>query len=192
MRIAVKPYADTGMNVLSRAEAFWQRLDASTSLEYLLRYTALLSLLPLAGYLVYYTLIGKVWNYYPFIRTTLTVPHALMCAGLQWVFFTTFPTLSSLLLNLLFSKSEANNNFQQWNVITAYAMTPLFLAALFVGVPFINGIVTTLAMAMFVYMQYYGCRIYAQQGMARSVAMTFCVGAVFAFIRQMFIHVIGW
>lgn len=179
-------------SVLSKAERFWENPNAPSSTHELLRFSAIMGLLPFSGFLLYYAVFGQIWNWYPFIRTSLPVTRALMCAGLQWVFFLTFPLLSSLLLDLLSSTHHTGSEFNSRVLITTYAMTPLFIASFFVGVPFVNRVVIFLAFSTFVYLLYYGYRLYAHNGIVRSVAMTLVITFLFALIRQMFVFVIGF
>src|SRR5439155_6117434 len=156
-------------NVFSRAEKFWQNPDAPSSPHELLRFSAIMGVLPFSGFLLYYAVFGQIWNWYPFIRTSLPVSRALMCAGLQWIFFLTFPLLSSLVLDLFSATHHTGPEFNSRVLITTYSMTPLFVAAFFVGVPFVNRIVIVLALSTFVYLMYFGYRLYAHKIILRSV-----------------------
>src|SRR5262249_41374430 len=131
-------------------------------------------------------------NWFPFVQTSLPVSRALMCAGLQWIFFLTFPLLSSLVLDLFSSTHLSGREFNSRLLITTYSMTPLFTSAFFVGVPFVNQVAVILAMSTFVYLLYFGYRIYAHSGILRSVAMTLTITFLFALIRQIFVFVIGF
>lgn len=177
--------------VLSRAENFWKTLDASENPHELMRFSAFLGVFPFAGYLFSYTVVGKVWSVFPWIQTTLTVPPALIYAGMQWIFFVTFPALSALILESLISRW----NPPEWNsamLVTTYSMTPFYFATLFIAVPFVNRVLTVFAVATFLYLHYYGYRLYLGQSIVRSAAMTFAVMILFVLIRQMFVFAIGF
>ena len=191
-RADIARYAASGMKILTRAEDFWEHVDAPTSIQELLRYSALLGLLPFAGFLMYYTLFGHIWNWWPFVRTDLPVLRGFMCAGLQWVFFLTFPLLSALLLDVFLPTHHSGPEFHARILITTYAMTPLFIGSLFVGVPFMNQGVVVLAFSTFVYLNYYGYRIYSKKGIIRSAIVTLLTTLLFTLIRQMFVFVIGF
>jgi len=145
-----------------------------------------------AGYLFSYALVGKIWNWIPFIQSTLSTVRALFCAGLQWIFFATFPILSSFILESVFPRLRSASTFISCVVVATYSMTPLFFNALFVSVPFFGRILTVLSMATFVYLLYYGYRIYAKQDVWRSAIFTAALVGLFAIIRQMFVFVIGF
>jgi hypothetical protein len=179
------------LNVLTRAEDFWRSADLEQNPHELLKFSAFLGLFPFAGYLFSYTIVGKIWSSWPFIQTTLTVPPALIYSVMQWILFVTFPFLSSVILELLFSRwlrYDWNSNL----VITTYSLAPLNLALLFAGVPFVERVMTVLGLATFLYLQYYGYRIYLEQSILRSAAWTLAVLTLFIFIRQMFVFVIGF
>jgi hypothetical protein len=188
----VKVNTAPAMRVLDRAEAFWEERIESDDAFDLMRFTLLMGILPFSGYLFSYTITGKVWSVWPFIQSTLPVTRGLMCAGLQWVFFAVFPILSSLLLEALLGRLKLFPDARSCSVICTFSMTPLFLAALFVGAPFFGRIFAVLGMATFLYLLYFGYRIYLKQSILRSGAMAFAVGALFALIRQMFVFVIGF
>ena len=185
-------YGVAGMRVLTRADDFWKAPDAPASFHEMLRFSALLSVLPLSGYLFSYTVIGQIWSVWPWIQTTLPVTRGLMCAGLQWMFFATFPLVSTLLLDPFVSRSASGVDFNARVLIATYSMTPLYVAGLFVGVPFVGRIAVTLCFSTFLYLLYFGYRIYAAQGVLRSGIVAMAVAILFALIRQMFVFVIGF
>jgi hypothetical protein len=184
--------ASYATSVLWKAERFWRNPDAPSSPHELLRFSAIMGLLPFSGFLLYYAVFGQIWNWYPFIRTSLPVTRALMCAGLQWIFFLTFPLLSSLVLDLFSSTHHTGPEFNSRLSITTYSMTPLFVASFFVGIPFVSRVVIVLAFSTFVYLLYYGYRLYAGKSIVRSAASTLAITFLFALIRQMFVFVIGF
>jgi len=186
------PYGLIAMNVLSRAENFWKTPEAPASFDEMLRFSAFLSVLPLSGYLFSYTVVGQIWNTWPWIQTTLSVTRGLMCAGLQWMFFATFPLISSLVLDALLSRSASGVDFSSRVLIATYSMTPLLIAGLFVGIPFVGRIAVTLCFATFLYLLYSGYRIHAAQGIIRSAVVASAIAILFALIRQMFVFVIGF
>jgi len=185
-------YGLTAMKVLTRAENFWKEPEAPASFDELLRYSALLSILPLSGYLFSYTVVGQIWSTWPWIQTTLSVLRGIMCAGLQWMFFATFPLISSLVLDATLGRRSSGVDFNSRVLIATYSMTPLFIAGLFVGVPFVGRIAVTLCFATFLYLLYFGYRIHAAQGVLRSAVIATAIAGLFALIRQMFVFVIGF
>ena len=188
---AINEYSSFGMKALSGADNFWQNPDVSASPLDLIRYSALMGLMAFSGYLISYAAIGHIWNYWPFIRTTIPILRAIFCAGLQWVFFAVFPVLSSIILDFLFVRKRPSSEMSSWLFVCTYSMTPLYLASLVVGVPFIGRMSAFIALATFAYMLYFGYRIYCRLSMVRSIALTCVVFVLFAFIRQMFVYVIG-
>jgi hypothetical protein len=184
--------ASAATSVISKADNFWENPNVASTPHEMLRYSAIMGILPFSGFLIYYALIGQIWNWYPFVRTSLPVSRAIMCAGLQWVFFLTFPLLSSLVLDFFSSTHHTGPEFNSRVLITTYSMTPLFLAAFFVGVPFVNRVVVVLSLSTFIYLLYYGYRFYAHKSVVRSALMTLLVTFLFALIRQMFVFVIGF
>jgi hypothetical protein len=186
----VSPYAVTGMNVLTKSEHFWDDVKEPATTYELLRFSFLMGVLPFSGYLFSYTVVGKIWSTFPFIQSTLPVTRALMCAGLQWVFFATFPMLSSLLLDLVSGRRMPDPHSCAF--VSTYSMMPLFVAALFVSVPFVGRILAVLGFSTFLYLVYFGYRIHLKQSVLRSGLITFFLAALFALIRQMFVFVIGF
>jgi hypothetical protein len=178
--------------VLSQAEDFWVSPAASKDSRDLLRYSFLLGILPFAGFLVSYTVIGRIWSIWPWIQTTLPVTRGLMCAGLQWIFFSTFPVISSLLLELLFGRAGQRLEFQASAFVITYSMTPLFVVALFAGVPYLSDSAVFLGFCAFLYLLYTGYRAFAGLSVFRSILVIFLVSSLFAVIRQMFVYVIGF
>lgn len=181
-------YSQLETAVLQRPEQFWEKAEFPSTLEELMRFSSLMGFFAFAGYLFSYSLVGRIWNWWPFVQTTMPVTRALMCAGLQWVFFATFPLMSALILERLFRNTRLNAIV----AVTAYSMTPLYVAALLVGIPFVGRMAAVLGSTTFLYLLYHGYRVYCGCRILRSFAMTATVFAVFAVIRQMFVYVIGW
>jgi hypothetical protein len=179
------------MQVMRRREDFWVTFQG-TDLHQLLRYSLFLGFFPFAGYLVNYTIRGTIWNVWPFVQTTLDVGSGLVFAGMQWIFFSMFPVLSSLILDLFSSRSKAEMDFGDAVGICTYSMTPLCLGMLFVGVPYFDRILTTLGFATFLFLLYYGCRTVLRFTMVRSFWTVFLYFFLFAGIRQMFVFAIGY
>src|SRR3972149_11488086 len=152
-------YSACGMSVFNGAEAFWQDFNAPEEPYDLLRFSMLMGILPFSGYLLLYTITGKIWNMWPFIQSTLSVTQGLMCEGLQWIFFATFPILSALLLETILGRHRSFPESSSCTVVTTYTVTPLFMAALFVGGSFFGRILAVLAIATFLYLLYFGYRI---------------------------------
>src|SRR5207302_4542747 len=98
----LRAYGNICKEVFSRAENFWNPLQAPSDFPSLIRYSALMSLFALSGYLLYYNLIGTIWSWWPWVQTTIPPLRGFMCALLQWVFFTTFPVLSGLFIEGIF------------------------------------------------------------------------------------------
>ena len=190
-KLIAKRGADA-MGILDQNEKFWNTVDIPGQPMDLVRFSLFLGLLPFSGYLFSYTITGKVWSVWPFVQSTLSVTRGLMCAGLHWIFFATFPLLSSLLLESLIDRQKPSPNSSAYLLICTYAMVPLFIAALFVGVPFMGRVSAVLGFAAFLYFLYYGYRIYLKQSLVRSAVLTFASGFLFALIRQMFVFVIGF
>lgn len=187
----ISHYSDYGSKVLSGANDFWEHFDLPVEKNELLRFSMFMGIFAFAGYLFSYTIVGKIWNWWPFVRTTVPVPRAIMCAGLQWVFFAVFPMLSALLTEFLLGRKRSVD-VDGLQVIVTYSMTPVYVAALFIGVPFFNRSITFLAICTFLYLLYYGYRIYLKQSVWQSILLSFLVAILFSLIRQMFIYVIGF
>ena len=191
MSRGASPFVTTSMRVLREQEDFWNGLLQS-GLHELIRYSFALGFFPFAGYLFSYTVRGTIWNVWPFIQTTLDVGSSLVFAGMQWILFGIFPVLSSLLLEIVFARSKQPVDFEQLLTISTYSMTPLSLAGLFVGVPYLDRICTTLGFAAFLFLLYYGFRYALNFTVVRSACNTFFFVVVFALIRQMFVFAIGY
>lgn len=187
----IRSYANTGWDLLRRSEGFWLDFSAPTDTRQLIRFSVCMGLIPFSGYLLYYTTIGKIWSLWPWIQTTMPFLRGLMCAVLQWVFFATFPILSSLILEILFFRHQARD-IRSCAVVVTYSMTPLFATALFVGVREVNRALPVLALAAFVYFLFSGFRGYMKMGIFRSALSTLVTFMLFASIRQAFIFVIGY
>lgn len=188
----ISRYAKISEQVLSAGEEFWDRMDVSTDTHEMLRFSFFLGLFPFAGFLFYYTVVGRIWNEWPLINTTLPVPRGLMCAGLQWIFFATFPTISTLILEFLFSRRLARFDAQSLTAVCNYSMVPMHLAALFVGVPFVQRSTTLVGVVAFMYLLFYGYRRYLKLGITGATVLTIGIFALFSLIRQMFVFVIGF
>lgn len=184
-------YSAIGWDVLERNEDFWQDFKAPIDSNRLLKFSALMALMPLAGYWVYYVIFGKIWSIDPWIQTTVPPLRGFWCAVLQWVFFTTFPVLSSLLLDLV-SPRKLKSDINALSVVVTYSMMPLFPASLFVGVQGLNRVLPILSLATFLYLLFFGFRVYLKQGLARATVFTAITFVLFAAIRQAFIFVIGY
>jgi len=177
--------------ILSLRENFWTQ-PARTNLSDLLSYSFFLGLFPFAGYLFSYTIRGTIWNYWPFVQTTLDPGSSLIYSALQWILFTTFPMLCAVIVENFTRRTAVPLDLQSCLRIVAYSMTPLCLSALFVGFPFLDRIFTTLGFATFVYLLYYGFRISLGYTMLRSTVITGVVLVLFASIRELFIFAIGY
>ena len=177
--------------VLFLQENFWKQ-PAHAELAGLLRYAFFLGLFPFAGYLFSYTIRGTIWNYWPFIQTTLDPGSGLIYSGLQWILFASFPLLSGLILEIATARSAIPLDLANCVRIIVYSMTPLCLSTLFVGLPFFDRIFTTFGFATFVYLVYYGFRISMGYTMLRSGVITMTVLILFAVIRELFIFAIGY
>ena len=188
----ISAYSVYGMQVLRRAEGFWEQLESPTGTYDLLRFSALMGLFPFAGYLFNYTIVGRIWSTWPYINTTLTVQRGLMCAALQWVFFVTFPILSSITLHRFFRRWNVVGDPNDWTLTLTYSMTPVYLAALFVGIPFAGRMLAVLGMSTFLYLVYFAMRLYLKQSVVRSAVITTAVLVMFGFLRQIFVYVIGF
>jgi hypothetical protein len=188
----ISAYSIYGMQVLKRAETFWKKLEVPTETFELLRFSAMMGIFPFAGYLFNYTIVGRVWSTWPYINTTMTVQRGLMCAALQWIFLVTFPILSALILHRVFRRWHAVESPNDWMLILTYSLTPVYLAALFVGIPFAGRITALLGTSAFLYYVYYAIRLRLQQGIFRSMVITAFVMILFALIRQIFVYVIGF
>lgn len=180
------------MQVLRRAENFWERLEVPNDTYELLRFSAVMGIFPFSGYMFNYTIVGRVWSTWPYINTTMTVQRALMCAALQWIFFVTFPILATLMLDRFFQRWRVVKGTNDWTLVLTYSMTPVYLAALFVGIPFVGRITAVLGMSTFLYLVYFAMRLYLKQGIFRSVMITAASMALFAIVRQIFVYVIGF
>jgi hypothetical protein len=188
----ISAYSVYGMQILKRAENFWDHLSAPTDIYDLLRFSAMMGIFPFSGYLFNYTIVGRIWSTWPYINTTMTVQRGLMCATLQWIFFVTFPILSSLILDILFRRWRVVTSSNDWTLILTYSMTPLYLAAMFVGIPIAGRMFAVLGMSTFLYLVYFGIRLYLRQNIIRSLTVTFAVLVLFGFVRQVFVYVIGF
>ena len=191
MRGASGAFAATAMRVLSRQEDFWKE-SAAEDVHKLLCYSFYLGFFAFAGYLFSYTVRGTIWNFWPFIQTTLDVGSGLVFAGLQWVFFCSFPVWSALILERITSRSKMRFEFYNCVVVTTYSMTPLCLCVLFIGVPFVDRILSTIGFTSFLYLLYYGFRSLSGFTISRAFLSTLLVLILFALIREMFVFAIGF
>lgn len=190
MKSLSAPFASTALRVLSEQENFWKDLTPA-DLRDLLLYSLFMGFFPFAGYLFSYTIRGTIWNYWPFIQTTLDVGSALVFAGLQWILFATFPVLSALILDLTTSRFKTRVEFYNCVLLVAYALTPLCLSALFVGIPYVDRVTSTLGFATFLYLLYYGFRYLFGFTILRSAFATVILFVLFALIRELFVFAIG-
>jgi hypothetical protein len=177
--------------VLSQQENFW-RQPADSELPDLLRYSLFLGFFPFAGYLCLYTIRGTIWNYWPFVQTTLDVGSGLVFAALQWILFAIFPVLCAQLLEIGTSRSTVRLDINTSTRLIAYSLTPVCLATLFIGVPYFDRIVVTIGLITFLYLQYYAFRISLGFTILRSAILTLCVLVLFTFIRELFVFAIGF
>jgi hypothetical protein len=185
------PIAATALRVLSQQEKFWN--DPGTAdLHDLIRYSFFLGFFPFAGYLFFYTIRGTIWNYWPFIQTTLDVGSGVVFGALQWILFSIFPIVGALILEFLTSRSKDRLEFNNCALLVTYSFTPLCLSALFIGVPYIDRIATTFGFATFVYLLYYGFRYFLRFTIARSAFFSAFVLILFAFFRELFVFAIGF
>ncbi|MCI0413849.1 YIP1 family protein [bacterium] len=191
MKRGIDSFARTSMRVLQEQEDFWYG-SLQTGLPELLRYSFALGFFPFAGYLFSYTVRGTIWNVWPFVQTTLDVGSGLVFAGMQWILFGIFPVLSSLVLEIVLARTRQPVDFEQLLTISTYSMTPLSLAGLFAGVPFLDRICATLGFATFLFLIYYGFRYALNFTIMRSAFRTFLFLVLFALIRQMFVFAIGY
>jgi Yip1 domain len=181
---------DIAIRVLSRQEDFWKE-PASSDLQDLLRYSFFLGFFPFAGYLFFYTITGTIWSFWPFIQTTQDVGSGLVFAVLQWILFATFPAICALILETLSARSKSPISLNSCIMVMAYSFTPLCLCTLFVGIPYVDRIMTIMGFATFLYLLYYGFRLSFGYTIARSMFSTLLVLVLFAFLRQMFVFAIG-
>jgi hypothetical protein len=184
-------FISTTMAVLKQQENFWSGRPDYAIVQ-LLKHSLFVGFFPFAGYLVNYTIRGTIWNVWPFVHTTLDVGSSLVFAGLQWIFFSIFPVLSSLMLDLLTSRGREHIQFEDSVTITSCAIMPLCLSMLFVGVPYFDRIVTTLGFFTFLYLLYSGFRIELNFTIVRSMAVVLILLILFVLIRQMFVFAIGY
>jgi hypothetical protein len=187
----IQQYSEYATKVMHGAESFWENPDIASGPLELIRYATLMGIMAFSGYLCSYAAIGKIWSFWPFVRTAMPVTRGLFCAGLQWVFFAVFPILSSVILDFIFVRRRNSNEMNAWLFVCTYSLTPMYIAALLVGIPFIGRIAATLCLAVFAYLLYYGYRVYCRHTVQKSLLLTSIVFILFAFIRQMFVYVIG-
>ena len=191
MKREANSFITTSMRVLREQEDFWYG-SPQARVNDLIRFSFVLGFFPFAGYFFSYTVRGTIWNVWPFIQTTLDVGSGLVFAGMQWILFGIFPVLSSLILEMLFSRSKQPVDFEQFLTISTYSMTPLSLAGLSVAVPYFDRVCTTLGFAAFLFLLYYGFRYAMKFTILRSACITFLFVVLFAVIRQMFVFAIGY
>lgn len=186
----IPKYTVLSQEIFSAGEAFWERADLTVDSHDLLKFSFFFGFFPFAGYLFYYTVSGHVWNEWPFINTTLPVLRGAMCAGLQWIFFAMFPTVSALILDFVFRGKFGDP--RALAVVCTYSMVPVYVAALFVGVLFLNEGIIMLGLSAFVYLLFFGHRKFVHLSLSKSILLTVLVVVVFALIRQMIVFVIGF
>ncbi len=173
-------------------EAFWRsKAEFAEPLE-ILRYSFCISFFVFAGFLFNYTITGQIWNLWPFKHTTLTVGRAIPCAILQWVLYATFPVTSTFFIDAVVSRKSTLQESKQRMIITAYAITPLCVSLLFVGIPFLHRAVVVLGIATFVYSLFFGYRIVLGQTILRSAFMASVTYIFYEALRNVFVYVIGF
>lgn len=185
-------YARTAGKIIESPEGFWNTCGESSSPYELLRFSAFLGLFPFAGYMFYYTVIGKIWNYWPFMHSTLTVTYAVVCAGMQWVLFTTFPIVCSMVLERTNRRFSPDFTWERALMILTYSMTPLLVATIFIGIPFLERLAALFGFSSFAYILFYGLRTILRRSIISSAFWTFAILFLFAAYRQMFVTVIGF
>jgi hypothetical protein len=173
-------------------EVFWRKKAEFEDTFVVLRYSFAVSFFVFAGFLFNYTIVGQIWNLWPFEHTTLTVGRAIPCAILQWVLYATFPLTSTFFIDAVVSRKSSHQESKQRLIITAYALTPLCLSLLFVGIPFLDKALVVLGIAMFLYSLFYGYRIVLNQTILRSFFMTMATYAFYEILRNVFVYVIGF
>lgn len=188
----ISGYSSISTHVLSGAEAFWDKPDIPTDTHEMLRFSFFMGLFPFAGFLFHYTVTGRVWNDWPFVNSTLPVLRGLMCAGLQWVLYGIFPTISTILLELILSKRPTPPDPRDLTVVSTYSMVPMHISALFVGTVVLMRTSVVIGFSLFLYLLFFGYRRYLKLSVWRSVLMTFLLISLFGLIRQMFVFVIGF
>lgn len=179
-------------SVLISGERFWEDVQAPREQFELLRYSFHMGATAFIGYFFSYVVVGQIWNWWPFVRTSVPFLRGVMCAGLQWIFFASFPMISSLVVDFLFSRSKSKVEFRDSLLIVTYSMAPLYLAALFVCVPYLQYTTGYLGPLAFGYLLYFGYRRCSGQTVLRSLLLVAIISLLFAFIRQMFVYVIGF
>jgi hypothetical protein len=173
-------------------EIFWrQKTEFADTLE-VLRYSFAISFFVFPGFLFNYTITGQIWKLWPFEHTTLTVGRAIPCAILQWVLYATFPLTSTFFIDAVVFRKLSHQESKQRLIITAYALTPLCLSLLFVGIPFLHKALVVLGIATFLYSLFYGYRIVLNQTILRSFFMTVITYAFYEILRNVFVYVIGF
>ena len=171
---------------------FWeQNLKNEDSFE-ALRYAFTVSFFVFAGFLFHYTITGKIWNYYPFEHTTLTVGRSIPLAIVQWMFYATFPAASTFIMDATFFRKSSSAESKQRMIVSAYALTPLCVAWLFVGVPFLHKPTIVLGLAIFAYSLFYGYRTILGYTILRSLVLTGATYVLYEVFRNVIVYVIGF
>jgi hypothetical protein len=173
-------------------EIFWRKKAEFADTLEVLRYSFAISFFVFAGFLFNYTITGQIWKLWPFEHTTLTVGRAIPCAILQWVLYATFPINSTFFIDAVISRKSSHQESKQRLIITAYALTPLCLSLLFVGIPFLQKAFVTIGIATFLYSLFYGYRIILNQTILRSFFMTAATYVFYEILRNVFVYVIGF
>jgi hypothetical protein len=114
------------------------------------------------------------------------------CAILQWVLYATFPISSTFFIDTVVSRKSSHQESKQRLIITAYALTPLCVSLLFVGIPFLHKALVTIGIATFLYSLFYGYRIILNQTILRSFFMTAATYVFYETLRNVFVYVIGF
>jgi hypothetical protein len=171
---------------------FWQQRLQHEDLYEVLRYSFTLPLFVFAGFLFHYTITGQIWNYYPFEHTTLTVGRSIPLAIVQWMYHAAFPAGCTFLLDATFLRKSSLTESKQRMILTAYSLTPVCLAWLFVGVPFLHKPTIVLGLAIFAFSLFYGYRTVLQYTILRSLIFTSATFAIYEIFRNVVVYVIGF
>jgi hypothetical protein len=171
---------------------FWQQNLYNSDPYEALRYSFIVSFFVFAGFLFHYTITGQIWNYYPFEHTTLTVGRAIPCALVQWMFYAIFPSVNTFLMDATFLRKSASTDSKQRLIVAAYALTPLCLSWLFVGVPFLHKPTIVLGLAIFAYSLFYGYRKFLGYTILRSAMLTAVTYVIYEAFRQVIVYIIGF
>ncbi|HSE40744.1 MAG TPA: hypothetical protein VLH08_08265 [Acidobacteriota bacterium] len=185
-------FAKTATAAIADPMKFWQQnVEAADSHE-ALRYSFVVSFFVFAGFLFHYTITGQIWNYYPFEHTTLTVGRAIPCAIVQWMLYATFPAVNTFLMDATIFRKSTLAESKQRLIVVAYALTPLCISWLFVGVPFLHKPTVVLGLAIFAYSLFFGYRILLGYTLLRSAILTGATYVLYEIFRQIVTYLIGF